>query len=99
MVAAASSAGQVRFRLAARYVGNQTVPQGQTVLQFKAAHRTFRSTSLDWLVISDDTAWYEGTGTINGAGSYGFLVAASGGGSGAGKVERGSSTNIRSSCP
>jgi hypothetical protein len=86
MVAAATPPGQVRFRLAAKYAGNRTNPQGQTVLQFKATHRTFRSTGLDWLVVSGDTAWYEGTGTINGAGSYGFLVSASGGGSGAGKV-------------
>jgi hypothetical protein len=86
MVAAATRAGQVRFRLAAKYAGNRTVPQGQTVLQFKATHRTFRSNGLDWLVVSGGTAWYEGTGTINGAGSYGFLVAADGGGSGAGKV-------------
>jgi hypothetical protein len=86
MIAAASPAGQVQFRLAAKYAGNRTVPQGQTVLQFKATHRTFRSTGLDWLVVSGGTAWYEGTGTINGAGSYGFLVAASSGGTGAGKV-------------
>src|SRR5262249_10967742 len=86
MVASAAPAGQVRFRLSAKYAGNGTIPQGQTVLQFKATHRTFRSTGLDWLVVSGDTAWYEGTGTINGAGSYGFLVAASSGGGGAGKV-------------
>jgi hypothetical protein len=86
MAAAATAAGQVRFRLAAKYAGDRTVPQGQTILQFKAMHRTFRSTSLDWLVVSGGTAWYEGTGTINGAGSYGFLVAADGGGSGSGKV-------------
>jgi hypothetical protein len=86
MVATASPAGQVQFRLAAKYAGNQTVPQGQTVLQFTATHQTFRSTSLDWLVVSGGTAWYDGTGTINGAGSYGFLVAAHAGGSGAGKL-------------
>jgi hypothetical protein len=56
------------------------------VFQFKATHRTFQSTALDWLVISGDIARLEGTGTINGAGSYRFLVAASGGGRGAGKV-------------
>jgi hypothetical protein len=86
MVAAATPAGQVRFRLAAKSAGNRTVPQGQTVLQFQATHRTFRSTALDWLVVSGGTAWYEGTGTIDGAGPYGFLVAASSGGSGAGKL-------------
>jgi hypothetical protein len=82
---AASSAGKVRFRLAAKYVGTQAIPQGEMVLQSKATHRVFHSTGLDWLVIAGSTAWYEGTGMIDGAGSYGFLVSASGG-SGAGKV-------------
>ena len=83
---AAAPAGQVRFQLAAKYAGKRTVPQGKTVLQFPAAHRVFRSTALDFLVVSGNTAWYQGSGTINGAGSYGFLVAASSGGGGAGKV-------------
>jgi hypothetical protein len=83
---AAAPAGRVRFQLAAQYAGNRTVPQGKTVLQFQAAHRVFRSTALDWLVVSGNTAWYQGTGTINSAGAYGFLVAASSGGGGAGKV-------------
>jgi hypothetical protein len=85
-VAAAAPAGRVQFRLSAKYAGDGAVPQGQTVLRFQATHRTFRTTGLRWLVVSGDTAWYEGTGTINGTGSYGFLVAASGGGGGAGKV-------------
>ena len=83
---AAAPAGQVRFRLAAQYGANRTVPQGQTVFQFQATHRVFRSTALDFLVVTGKTAWYGGSGTINGAGSYGFLVAASSGGKGAGTV-------------
>jgi uncharacterized delta-60 repeat protein len=83
---AAAPAGQVRFRISAKYAGNRTVPQGAAVFRFQATHRTFHATALDWLVVSGDTAWYQGSGTINGAGSYGFLVAASTGGSRAGKV-------------
>jgi uncharacterized delta-60 repeat protein len=83
---AAMPTGQVQFQLAAKYVGNQMIPQGSAVLKFKAAHRVFRSTSLDWLVIAGHTAWYEGTGTIDGSGSYGFLVSASSGGKGGGKI-------------
>jgi hypothetical protein len=66
---AAAPAGQVRFRLAAKYVGNRTVPQGQSVFQFPATRRVFRSTALDWLVVSGNTALFQGSGTINGAGS------------------------------
>jgi hypothetical protein len=36
----------------------------------------FQSTSLDWLVVDDSRALLKGTGTINGAGEYGFLVSA-----------------------
>ena len=34
----------------------------------------FRSTSYDWLLILDSRAVYHGTGTLNGAGSYGFTM-------------------------
>jgi uncharacterized delta-60 repeat protein len=83
---AASAAGKVQFQLAAKYTGNGAVPQGEAVVQFKSARRIFRSTSLDWLVIAGSTAWYQGTGTIQGAGSYGFLVSARSGSKGAGKI-------------
>jgi uncharacterized delta-60 repeat protein len=83
---AAAPASRVGFRISAKYAGNRTVPEGVAVFQFRAAHRSFHSTGLDWLVVSGGTAWFEGTGTIDGAGSYGFLVAASSGGNGAGRI-------------
>jgi hypothetical protein len=83
---ASTTAGTVTFRLDAKYVGNRPAPQGDAVFAFKAAHRTFQSTSLSWLVISGATAWCEGSGTIDRAGSYGFLVSASNRGSKAGRI-------------
>ena len=34
----------------------------------------FQSTAYEWLVIAGSKAMFKGTGTINGEGSYGFLV-------------------------
>jgi hypothetical protein len=52
------------------------VPSGNTEFQFPAASLNFHATSYDWLVITTNQAQYQGSGTINGAGNYGFLVTA-----------------------
>jgi hypothetical protein len=59
------------------------VPTGNTEFQFPAANLNFHATSYDWLVITSNQAQYQGSGTINGAGNYGFQVTAldNGGGS------------------
>jgi hypothetical protein len=36
----------------------------------------FKSASYDWLVIAGPQAKYKGSGTINGAGDFGFLLSA-----------------------
>jgi hypothetical protein len=78
-----SLTGQANFGLNAKYKSGATVPTGNTDFQFPAANLTFQSTSYDWLVITTNQAQYQGSGTINGAGNYGFLVTAqdNGGGS------------------
>jgi hypothetical protein len=83
-----SLTGQANFGLNARYRSGSTVPTGNTDFRFPAANLTFQSTSYDWLVITTNQAQYQGSGTINGAGNYGFLVTAldSGGGSAADKL-------------
>jgi hypothetical protein len=43
---------------------------------FKSANFNFHSTSYDWLVVSGARAQYKGTGTVNNAGSYGFILTA-----------------------
>jgi RHS repeat-associated protein len=78
--------GKASFQLSAGYAANSAVASGKLVLVFQAAKLSFQSTSLDWLVVSGGTAWYEGTGTLKGSGSYGFLVAASSGGAGTAKL-------------
>lgn len=75
--------GQANFGLNAKYKSGSTVPTGNTDFEFPAANLNFNSTSYDWLVINGNQAQYQGSGTINGAGNYGFLVTAldNGGGS------------------
>ena len=75
--------GKANFGLNAKYHQGDTVPSGNTEFQFPAANLNFHATSYDWLVINGNQAQYQGSGTINGAGNYGFLVTAldNGGGS------------------
>jgi hypothetical protein len=75
-----SLTGQANFGLNAKYKSGATVPTGNTDFQFPPANLTFQSTSYDWLVITTNQAQYQGSGTINGAGNYGFLVTALDGG-------------------
>jgi DNA/RNA endonuclease G (NUC1) len=64
--------GKGTFNVDAKYLKNQAAPAGNT--QFKVGGSDFKSTSYDWLVVSGTEAQYQGSGTINGSGSYGFLV-------------------------
>jgi hypothetical protein len=57
-------------------VRHPTFPTGNTEFQFPAANLNFHATSYDWLVITTNQAQYQGSGTINGSGNYGFLVTA-----------------------
>jgi hypothetical protein len=79
--------GPATFGLNAKYKSGATVPMGNTDFQFPAANLTFQSTGYDWLVINTNQAQYQGSGTINGSGNYGFLVTAlDNGGHGSDKV-------------
>jgi streptogramin lyase len=71
-----SLTGQANFGLNAKYQSGSTVPTGNTEFQFPAANLNFHAISYDWLVITTNQAQYQGSGTINGAGNYGFLVTA-----------------------
>jgi hypothetical protein len=68
--------GRANFGLNAKYKSGATVPTGNTEFQFPAGNLTFHATSYDWLVITTNQAQYQGSGTINGAGTYGFQVTA-----------------------
>jgi hypothetical protein len=69
-----SLAGRATFGFVSRYRRGATSPTGNTEFQFSAAGLNFHSENYDWLVVAEHKAMYKGTGTINGAGDYGFLL-------------------------
>ncbi len=71
-------AGKGNLNVNAKYNKNAATPTGNT--KFDLAGSSFTSTSTDWLVVTGTSAQYQGSGTINGAGSYGFFVSATDGG-------------------
>jgi hypothetical protein len=84
-----SLSGKANFGFESRYQNGSGVPTGNTEFQFKVGNFTFKSTALDWLVVSGAKARYRGTGTVNGVGSYGFeLTAWDGQVNGGGGVDR-----------
>jgi len=68
--------GKATFGFVAAYQPGARVPSGNTEFQFHAADFNFHSTSYDWLVVSGPKAQYKGSGTINGAGDFGFRLTA-----------------------
>jgi hypothetical protein len=69
-------AGKATFGFVSKYQKGATVPTGNTEFQFHAGNLNFKSTSYDWLVVAGTKAQYKGTGTINGAGNYKFMLTA-----------------------
>ena len=72
--------GKVNFGLNAGFKKGSTQPDGQT--QVSGDGIDFHSSSYRYLVVVGDTAWYAGTGTLGGTGSYSFLVTVKDGGNG-----------------
>jgi K(+)-stimulated pyrophosphate-energized sodium pump len=66
--------GKATFKFDVQYRKGDRLPTGQTEFTFSAADMTFKSTSYDWLVVSESKARCKGTGTINGSGKYGFML-------------------------
>ncbi|MCB0189319.1 MAG: hypothetical protein KDE31_33845, partial [Caldilineaceae bacterium] len=76
-VADPSLTGEANFGFVAKYKKGQSTPDGNTQFQFKIADLQFHSNAYEWLVVtSGGKAMFKGTGTINGAGNYGFLISA-----------------------
>ena len=67
-----SARGRANFGLNAKYKNGTAT--GQTEFQFKPGNVNFHSTSYTYLVVTGTKAQYEGTGTINGAPGYSFMV-------------------------
>ncbi|OAH13686.1 family 43 glycosylhydrolase [Streptomyces jeddahensis] len=66
--------GKAAFSFTAQYKKEATAPSGNAAFDFKAGDVKFRSTSSDWLVVTDSEAHYQGSGTVNGTGGYGFRI-------------------------
>ncbi len=72
--AKAKLTGKGRFAFVTGLRTGSSAPRGQTTFDFEAAGMRFRSTGLDSLAVSGARAQYRGSGTINRAGDYGFIV-------------------------
>jgi hypothetical protein len=70
--------GKANFGFVSKYKKGADTPTGNTEFQFKAGNLNFHSNVQEWLVIvvSGAKAQYKGTGTINGAGNFGFKLTA-----------------------
>jgi hypothetical protein len=66
--------GKANFGFVSKYKKGQSAPTGETEFQFKAGDLNFHSTSYDWLVVSGPKAQFKGSGQINNAGNFGFLL-------------------------
>jgi hypothetical protein len=88
-VADPSLTGKANFGFVSKYQKGTTIPTGETEFQFQLANLNFHSTAYQWLVVSGPKAQHKGTGTINNAGNYGFLLTATDGQiSGAGGIDK-----------
>ena len=72
-----SATGNASFGFVSKYQKGANVPTGNTDFEFHAGSLKFHSTAYQWLVIAGSCkAQFKGTGTINGSGSYTFLLTA-----------------------
>jgi PKD repeat protein len=71
-----SLSGRANFGFVAKYKKGLSVPEGNTEFQFQAGSLNFHSHTYEWLLIVGPVAIYKGSGTINGAGNYAFMVTA-----------------------
>lgn len=70
----AAFTGKPSINFASKYLPGCSVPSGNNDFQLKPSLK-FSGTGYEWLVISGAKAVARGTGTINGTGIYGFLLA------------------------
>ena len=81
--------GKASFGFVSKYLKGATTPSGETQFQFQVANFNFHSASYEWLVVSGPLAQFKGSGAVNGAGNYGFLLTATDGqASGGGGVDK-----------
>jgi hypothetical protein len=83
-----SITGPATFGFFSKYQKGTTVPTGQTNFQFQAANFHFKATTYQWLVVAGAKAQYKGTGQVNDAGDFGFLLTVVDGGLPGGGADR-----------
>lgn len=74
-----SLTGKATFGFVSKYKKGADVPEGNTQFVFQVADLNFHSTEYQWLVVAGNKAKFKGYGTINGQGSYGFMITATDG--------------------
>jgi len=62
------------FSFVAKYLKGSTLPHGNLVFHYNHSEIKLKSIDLEWLTITEDTAIFQGTATINGVGLYTFRV-------------------------
>jgi hypothetical protein len=73
---APSLTGEARFGFVSRYKQGAQIPSGNTAFGFALAELESHSTEYQWLVIAGAKGQFRGSGAINDAGDYGFLLTA-----------------------
>jgi hypothetical protein len=66
--------GKATFGFVAKYQKGANLPSGNTEFQFKVGNLNFKSTSYEWLVVAGTQAIFKGAGSINGQGTYTFMI-------------------------
>ena len=70
-----SATGSATFGFVSKYLPKADVPSGSLSFQFKSGSLTFKSTSMDWRVVTGEPrAKFHGTGTVNGTYNCKFQV-------------------------
>jgi hypothetical protein len=74
--------GKANFGFVSKYKKGATSPEGNTEFQFHTGGLNFHSSTYQWLVVNQagTNAQFKGIGTINGLGSYTFMLWATDGG-------------------
>jgi hypothetical protein len=66
--------GRADFDFGAKYHKLETTPRGTTSFKLVGADFDFLSTSYDWVVARPAGCLFSGSGTVNGAGDYAFVL-------------------------
>jgi hypothetical protein len=74
LVANPLATGVVQFEPDSQYLPRATTPSGKAKFTFRTQSFDFTSGALEWLVVTGDKGQLRGSGTINDAGDYGFLL-------------------------